>query len=127
MLLWVLLLNVPAVADARWWENAPLPERKCGPPGNAECRQGGSGRCVPNGGNRWCYKRNGDCYGERQPVRDAEEAKQFIKQQYEGRNLTVSPLIERRWGYEAEIRDHNGTLIDRIMLNKRSGRIRSLY
>ncbi|QEM69219.1 hypothetical protein FO488_14330 [Geobacter sp. FeAm09] len=74
-----------------------------------------------------CGKRRGDCYGARRPVAGAADARNQIVRYLEGQDVTVAKLVEKQWRYEADILDRQGTLVDRVMIDKRSGRIRSLY
>lgn len=68
-------------------------------------------------------------YGVRKPVSTAEQAKQVIDVYLAetGQNLTVGSISEKNWYFEAEILDRNKTVIDRVIVDKRSGRIRSIY
>lgn len=83
------------------------------------------GSCTPEMRGR-CGKRRGDWYGARQPVAGAAEARQLLLNYFSGQEYTVSGIVEKKWGFRADIFDRNGTLIDRVMIDKRSGRIRSL-
>ena len=83
---------------------------------NGECNLQQRGRCG---------KRPGDCYGMRTPVHSAVEAKKRLNEYYAGRNQTVSAIVEKKWHYEAELMTPEGTVVDRVMIDKRSGRIRS--
>jgi len=74
-----------------------------------------------------CGKRRGDCYGARRPVTGADDARSQIVRYFEGQDVTVARLVEKQWQYEADILDRQGVLTDRVMIDKRSGRIRSLY
>jgi len=82
--------------------------------------------CRPEMRGR-CGKRQGDWYGARQPVADVSEALALLQNYFSGRGYTVSGITEKRWGFRAEIIDKNGKVVDRVMIDKRSGRIRSLY
>lgn len=73
-----------------------------------------------------CGKRRGDWYGARQPVVDAADARRLFLNYFTGREYSVSEVSEKKWGYRADILDRNGKVIDRVMIDKRSGRIRSL-
>lgn len=86
--------------------------------GDVTCRPEMRGRCG---------KRRGDLYGARQPVTDATEARKLLLQYFAGQEYTVSEVTDRRWGFKAEIIDKDGKVVDRVMIDKRSGRIRSLY
>jgi len=74
-----------------------------------------------------CGKRRGDWYGARQPVVTAAEARGLLLNYFSGEGYTVSDVSEKRWGFRAEILDKDGKVVDRVMIDKRSGRIRSLY
>lgn len=68
-------------------------------------------------------------YGVRNPVRTAEEAKQvietYLSDNKEG--VRVGKIQEKNLYFEAEILDRNKKLIDRAIVDKRTGRIRSIY
>lgn len=85
--------------------------------GDGECRSGKRGSCG---------KRRGDWYGARQPVATVAQAQQLLEQYYAGQEYRVTRVAEQKWGYTAELRDKNGSLIDTVLINKRSGRVRSL-
>jgi hypothetical protein len=82
--------------------------------------------CRPEMRGR-CGKRQGDWYGARQAVADLSQARALLLNYFSGRGYTVSGITEKRWGFRAEILDKDGNIIDRVMIDKRSGRIRSLY
>jgi hypothetical protein len=86
----------------------------------------GDGSCSPEMRGR-CGKRRGDWYGASQPVKTAQEAQQLLKGYFAGRPYTVSDIAEKKWGFKAAILDQSGTVIDTVMIDKRSGRIRSIY
>lgn len=74
-----------------------------------------------------CGKRRGDWYGARQPVANVTDARALLVNYFAGKGYTVSEVNEKKWGFRAEILDRDGKLVDRVMIDKRSGRIRSLY
>ena len=82
--------------------------------------------CTPEMRGR-CGKRRGDWYGARQPVATAAEARELLRSYFAGREYTLSEVSEKKWGFRADILDRNGSVIDRVMIDKRFGRIRSLY
>ncbi len=59
----------------------------------------------------------------------AEQARRVIDTYLadNGQKLTVGDISERNWYFEAEILDRDKTVIDRVIVDKRSGRIRSIY
>ena len=73
-----------------------------------------------------CGKRRGDWYGASQPVVSAVEARALLQNYFTGQEYSVSGVTEKKWGFRAEIFDKDGKMIDRVMIDKRSGRIRSL-
>lgn len=75
-------------------------------------------------GRRW-----GGPYGVRKRVRTVDEAKQVIEQYFAARqkNVTVGRIEERKWFFLAEILDKDGTVVDETIVDKRTGRIRSIY
>lgn len=82
--------------------------------------------CRPEMRGR-CGKRRGDWYGARRPVTGAPEARKLLLHYFAGQEYAVSEVTERRWGFKADLIDKDGTVVDRVMIDKRSGRIRSLY
>lgn len=65
-------------------------------------------------------------YGARRPVNTSEQAKKILETYYGAERLSPI-LIKDKGGYfEAEIKDKKGTVIDRVIVDKRSGRIRSI-
>jgi hypothetical protein len=93
-------------------------------PSPAWCKNG-EGSCSPEMRGR-CGKRRGDWYGASQPVTTETEARKLLHSYFAGHEYTVSELSEKKWGFRAEIRGKNGTVVDRVMIDKRSGRIRSI-
>ncbi len=85
--------------------------------GSATCGAGMRGRCG---------KQRGDWYGASQPVAGASQAHNLLANYYTGQGYTVSEVVEKKWGFIAVILDANGKAIDHVMIDKRSGRIRSL-
>jgi hypothetical protein len=73
-----------------------------------------------------CGKRRGDWYGARQPVANAAEAQKLLVNYFSDQGYAVSEMTEQIWGFRALIVDKNGKAVDVVMIDKRSGRIRSL-
>ena len=42
-------------------------------------------------------------------------------------HIIIRNIKEREWFFEAEILDKNNALIDKVIVDKRTGRIRSMY
>lgn len=70
----------------------------------------------------------GGCYGARQPMNSIDEARKLLEEYYaERKDVVIGRIEDRRWGFDAEILDRNNKLIDRVMVHRRTGRIRSMY
>ncbi len=66
-------------------------------------------------------------YGQRRAVPNAYEAGRIMAQYYQGRDVRIGPVIERDIFYQADVRDPRGVLIDKVIIDKRTGRMRSIY
>jgi hypothetical protein len=66
-------------------------------------------------------------YGEKRPVTTVEEARKVLKEYFEKKDVRIGEIKEQKLFFEAEIRDKNNNLIDKIIVDKRTGRIRSTY
>jgi hypothetical protein len=68
-------------------------------------------------------------YGARKVVKNADEARQVIESYFSasGQTVQVGKVEERRWYFQAEITNTEGKVIDTLIVDKRSGRIRSIY
>jgi hypothetical protein len=65
-------------------------------------------------------------YGAKDPVKSAEEARKRLEVFYDDENLVVGKPVERPLYFEASIKHKDGRLVDRVIVDKRSGRIRSI-
>jgi hypothetical protein len=68
-------------------------------------------------------------YGKRRVVKTADEAKQLVEAYFSslGQNVSVGRIEERRIFYFVEILNSDGALIDKAIVDRRTGRIRSIY
>lgn len=83
--------------------------------------------CQPVYGDYWKSKRWG-WYGAKRIVRTPEEAKEILEKVFiNERNVRIGEIRERPRFFEADIINTKGTRIDLIIIDKRSGRIRSVY
>jgi hypothetical protein len=110
------------------------------PDDGANCRKHGRGMdcdvrqgspppevtCTPEMRGR-CGKRRGDWYGARRPVQSPAEALEQLRNYFSGRDYTIPGVDEKKWGFKADIVDQDGTIVDRVLIDKRTGRIRSIY
>lgn len=85
---------------------------------NRECRSYRQGNCG---------KRKGDWYGARRKVTSREDANEVFNAYFAGQNVTISDITEKPWRFEASVNNQNGELVDRVIIDKRSGRVRSIY
>jgi hypothetical protein len=94
----------------------------------AETRQG-PGEYRGSLYGRFCKgSRRGGAYGAKDPVRTAEEAREIISICFATttRPLRVGRIEDKEWYFVVEIRDLNGETVDLVIMDKRSGRIRSV-
>jgi hypothetical protein len=91
-------------------------------------------RAEPGCGCGWCERRPygstppGDRarYGAKDPVKSADEARKRLEAYYDSDDLVVGKVSERPLYFEASIKHKDGRLVDRVIVDKRSGRIRSI-
>jgi len=78
---------------------------------------------------QFCPGMRGDPYGARRQVKTMDEAKQVLEQYFEGtgKKVGIGQIEERRWFFIAEVLDPQGIMIDKAIVDKRTGRIRSIY
>lgn len=73
------------------------------------------------------YGESSDGYGERRAVSNVMEARRLLRDYFAGRDVRIGDIRERDLFFEAEIRDRRGVLTDKVIIDKRTGRIRSMY
>ncbi len=66
-------------------------------------------------------------YGANDPVKTVDEARARLERYFEDDDVVVGKITERSSYFEADIRDADGGLMDRVIIDKRTGRIRSVY
>jgi hypothetical protein len=84
------------------------------------------GQDYNNAFNGTCSRQRWDGYGERKQVTSTEEARRNLAECYADADATVGKITDRPDYFEAEIFDRDQRLIDRVILHKWSGRIRSI-
>ena len=78
----------------------------------------------PRGG----YKKGAETgYGEKRPVTTIEEAREALTEYFAEKDVKIGEVREQILFFEAEIRDKNNDLVDKVIVDKRTGRIRSTY
>ncbi len=73
------------------------------------------------------YGESGDGYGEKRAVANVGEARRLLRDYFAGRDIRIGDIREHELFFEAEIRDRRGALTDKVIIDKRTGRIRSMY
>lgn len=66
-------------------------------------------------------------YGQHRPVGSLEDARKVLKEFFGKRGEGVGTVTEKELFFEADVLDAKGVQVDRIILDKRTGRIRSIY
>lgn len=66
-------------------------------------------------------------YGEKKPVTTEDEARKLLKESFGKKGVRIGEITEKELLFEAEILDKNRQVIDRVIIDKRTGRIRSIY
>ncbi len=76
----------------------------------------------------YCPGPRGGWYGARKAVRTTEEAKKILQDFFSMyQNISIKNIKEKEWFFEAEILDTNNAVIDKVIVDKRTGRIRSIF
>jgi hypothetical protein len=83
--------------------------------------------CQPVYGHYWRSQKWG-WYGAKRMVRTPDEAREILEKGFfQQGNIKIGKIRERPRFFEADIMNRKGILIDLIIIDKRSGRIRSVY
>ena len=69
----------------------------------------------------------GGKYGEKRAVSSKDEARGALREYFSKRNVRVGKITERQLYFEAEITGKNNEVVDVVIIDKRTGRIRSIY
>lgn len=87
---------------------------------SAMCGGGGG----PFGG--YCRGSGWGWYGARKQVMTAREARRLVQEYFANENVKVGKVTDRQYFFEVDINDENNSLIDVVIVDKRTGRIRSI-
>jgi len=98
-----------------------------GRPADRDCRKSAGNEPCSLEKRGWCGKRKGDWYGARRPVTSLGDARTQLMKYFSGQQLIVAEVAEKPWRFEADVLDNCGKVVDRVMIDKRSGRVRSIY
>ena len=66
-------------------------------------------------------------YGATRQVESETAARNILNRYYRNRDISIASVEERRRFYRAEILDSAGNLLDIVIIDKQTGRIRSIY
>ncbi len=79
----------------------------------------------PYGG--YCQGPQWGWYGARMPVRNREEARRRLESFFQGQDVVIGVITPRGRHFLADILDKDRKIVDRVIIDRRTGRIRSLY
>jgi hypothetical protein len=82
-----------------------------------DCPRPYGGYCQ---GPRWGW------YGANKPVTTAGEARKYLEKYFEKENVIIGTITDSGLYFKAEIKDRNNSVIDQVVIYKRTGRIRSI-
>jgi hypothetical protein len=83
--------------------------------------------CRPTYGHYWRSSKWG-WYGARKQVKTPVEARQIIEQVFmQNNNIKVVRITERPHYFIAEMINKKGVVVDLILIDRRTGRIRSMF
>jgi len=66
-------------------------------------------------------------YGQRKIIQTEGDARRLLLNYFSPQRTTIGAIKEKDWFFEAEIKDRHNNIIDRVIIDKRTGRIRSMY
>lgn len=66
-------------------------------------------------------------YGEQKEVTSRDQAKKILEEYFSKKDVKIGKITEKNLYFEAEIMDKSGKVIDTVIVDKRTGRIRSIY
>ncbi|MEJ2695062.1 MAG: hypothetical protein P8013_00275 [Candidatus Sulfobium sp.] len=69
----------------------------------------------------------GGTYGEKQQVTTKKEARKLLQDYFSKKDVTIGEIREKQYYFEADVLDSRGKVIDKVIVDKRTGRIRSIY
>jgi uncharacterized membrane protein YkoI len=67
------------------------------------------------------------CYGERKAIKTERDARKILLRHFSPGRETIGEIRDRNLFFEVEIKSRDNKTIDRIIIDKRTGRIRSVY
>ena len=123
--------------DSRGWQYCPYCGQPLGQggygmgPGMMHGRRGmGPGMMGPQYGPQYGPGYQGPQYQQPQKPMDEKDAKELLEnylQSTRNPNLKLGKIEDKGNAFEAEIQTKEGTLVDKILVDKRTGWMRSVY
>ncbi|MBI5199540.1 MAG: hypothetical protein HZA09_05955 [Nitrospirae bacterium] len=84
-------------------------------------------KCQPTYG-KYCYDSKRGWYGAKKTVKTDSDAREILLQSFAPyKDIKIGTIKEKDSFFEAEITDENGIVVDLVIIDKRTGRIRSVY
>jgi hypothetical protein len=83
-------------------------------------------RIMPYG---YSCPKGGGPYGMRRPVRTADDARCMVERAFlaMGQKVQTSKIEKKEYHYEVQVLNRDGTVADCIIVDNRTGRMRSTY
>lgn len=75
----------------------------------------------------YCPDHRWGWYGAKRVVKSPEEARRILEIYLKGYDVLIDSIKEKERFFEAEIKDKNKILLDILIIDKRTGMIRSIY
>jgi hypothetical protein len=66
-------------------------------------------------------------YGEQREVTSRDQARKILEEYFSKKDVKIGKITEKKLYFEAEIMNRDGKLVDTVIVDKRTGRIRSIY
>lgn len=85
------------------------------------------GSCGRRAYGNYCQGPRWGWYGAKDPVKTAKDARERLEQFFEDEDVIVGRITEKQTYFQAEITNPEGQLVDQVIIDKRTGRIRSIY
>ena len=73
------------------------------------------------------YAADQGSFGQKRGTATADKALKALKKHFEKKDIVIGEIIEKELYFEAEIKDQKNTVVDKVIIDKRTGRIRSIY
>jgi hypothetical protein len=92
----------------------------------AQAQISGRGRYAHRPYGDYADGSHGGCYGDKRPVTSVPEARKILRDYYADNEASIGKVVEKGYYYEAEILDRHNRVVDRVIVDRRTGRFRSI-